>query len=111
VLNGNIIYNGGSMSGDGVTQLVEIPLVDTYTVDARLEENTLVFDTNYAIDAYSVDLTPIKSLSDFGFIIQPQVINQNITLPTNSVVHYQSPLNMGNGYVLEIPGNTVLIID
>lgn len=111
VLNGNIIYNGGSMSGDGVTQLVDIPLVDTYTVGARLEENILVFDTNYAIDAYSVDLTPIKSLSDFGFVIQPQVINQNITLPTNSVVHYQGPLTMGNGYVLDVPGNTILIID
>ena len=111
VLNGDIILNGGSISGDGTTQLVEIPTVEIHTIDARLENNSLTFDTNQMVDAYSVDLTPIKSLSDFGFVITPQSINQNIVLPNNSIVHYPSPLVIGDGYVLDIPENTTLIID
>jgi hypothetical protein len=111
ILNGNIIYNGGSMSGDGTTLLVDMPTVEIHTTDARLENNLLVFDTNQSVNAYSVDLTPIKSLSDFGFIITPQSINQNIILPDNSIVHYPGPLTMGGDYVLEVPGSTTLIID
>ena len=113
VLNGDIILNGGSISGDGTTQLVEIPTVEIHTIDARLENDLLTFDTNQMVDAYSVDLTPIKSLSDFGFVITPQfqTINQNITLPDNSIIHYPGPLIMGGSYVLVIPGDTTLIID
>lgn len=110
VLNGDIIMNGGSISGDGTTLLVDVPLSETHTTDARLVGNTIFFDTNQTIDAYSVDLTPIKSISDFGFVIKQQTINQNITLPENAVVEYPSPLVMGNGYVLDVPANTTLII-
>lgn len=49
-----------------------------------------------------------KGLSDLGFYVKPNIINQNVVLPGDSQVTCFSPLNMGFGYTLIIPLNTTL---
>lgn len=52
------------------------------------------------------------SLSELGFTIvsQPSIINQDITLPDNSVLTYQGPLTIGEGFTLTVPSGTTLTI-
>lgn len=114
----DIYVTGGTCNGTDIiltrndNNSISIPFTaETHTTGVRLVSNLLIFDTNQSINAYSVDLTPIKSISDFGFIIKQQTINQNITLPENSLIEYPSPLVMGSGYTLNVPGNTTLIIN
>jgi hypothetical protein len=53
-----------------------------------------------------------SSLPELGFVTAPLVINQDITLPDNSVVYYYGELTIGSGYTLTIPSGTTLeIID
>ena len=46
VLNGDIILNGGSISGDGTTQLVEIPIFNTVTTGGTYSNGTATFTNN-----------------------------------------------------------------
>lgn len=52
------------------------------------------------------------SLTELGFTIvsQPSIINQDITLPDNSVLTYQGPLTIGQGFTLTVPSGTTLTI-
>jgi hypothetical protein len=49
-------------------------------------------------------------LSNLGFSVTPDVINQDIELPDNSTVYFNGNLEMGSGYTLTIPTGTTLVI-
>jgi hypothetical protein len=52
--------------------------------------------------------TGSTSLSEYGFITTPAEINQDITLPEDSIVYYYGDLKIGSGYTLTIPSGTTL---
>jgi hypothetical protein len=66
-LNGNIeIPSGYTLNGVSVDNIITGSTVDTYTSGATLSGNTIVFDRNDLINAYSVDLTPILVNQDLS---------------------------------------------
>lgn len=49
------------------------------------------------------------SLFDLGFIVTPNIINQDVDLPDNSIVYYYGDLEIASGYTLNIPTGTTLV--
>ena len=54
VLNGDIILNGGSISGDGTTQLFDLPIFNTVTTGGTYSDGTATF-TNNTGGTFNVD--------------------------------------------------------
>jgi hypothetical protein len=106
VLNGDVILDGGIISGDGTTLLVDLPEINTYTETARLVNNTLHFDTTDGLSTYTVDLSPLI----FTGNTLPTNINQiyvsNLKSPSVLTVHGKL---QQNGNTASGTGNNVAL--
>ena len=79
------------------------------------EELILIMDNGVT---KNMELTNVKdfvlsgesTLSNLGFVITPEVINQDVELPDNSTVYYYGTLEIGSGYTLTVPSGTTLVI-
>lgn len=121
--NGNVIIGGlytggtfvGSVTDDG-NGLVYIDNTDPY--------NPIVFSTGVTTDNITIigtglnnnpiSLNPnYSSLSDLGFEIRSKptkIINQNVLIPEDVDVTYNSPLTLGGIYTLTVPISSTLTI-
>jgi hypothetical protein len=91
--------------------------INQFNTDVILtgEELILIMDNGVT---KNMELTNVKdfvlsgesTLSNLGFIITPEVINQDVELPDNSTVYYNGVLEIGSGYTLTIPSGTTLVV-
>lgn len=51
-----------------------------------------------------------SKLPEYGFIVTPDSIDTDINLPEFSTIRYFGPLTMGNGFTLDVPTTSTLII-
>jgi hypothetical protein len=101
-------FNGGTFSVSGFK-------TDDITLTGGTYSNGTATFTNNIGDSFSVSgfSTVTTVLSDLGFSISSlptKTINQNILLPEDSYITYNSPLVMGDGYDLIIPSSSILEI-
>jgi hypothetical protein len=91
--------------------------INQFSADEILTGNELILIMSDGI-TQNMELTNVKdfvlsgesTLSNLGFTIVPDVINQNIELPDNSTVYYSGGIEMGSGYTLTVPSGTTLVI-
>jgi hypothetical protein len=91
--------------------------INQFSADEILTGNELILIMSDGI-TQNMELTNVKdfvlsgesTLSNLGFTIVPDVINQNIELPDNSTVYYSGDIEMGSGYTLTVPSGTTLVI-
>ena len=122
ILTGNELI---LMMSDGVTQNMELTTVKDfvlsgvsntgiYITGGTYNSGIATFTNNiggiFSVSGFTINST---SLSDLGFSITSlptAVINQNISLPNDSYVTYQSPLVINNGYTLTVPPSSMFTI-
>jgi hypothetical protein len=114
----NVYYYGDLSIASGYT--LTIPSGTTLTIIDANQVTTTVTGGTYnngvatftSSDDSSFDVlgfyTGSTSLSEYGFITTPAEINQDITLPEDSIVYYYGDLKIGSGYTLTIPSGTTL---
>jgi hypothetical protein len=91
--------------------------INQFSADEILTGNELILIMSDGI-TQNMELTNVKdfvlngesTLSNLGFTIVPDVINQDIELPDNSTVYYNGNIEIGSGYTLTIPSGTTLVI-
>ena len=89
--------------------------INQFITDTNLTGSELVLMMDNGVTKNMV-LTSVKdfildgasSLPELGFITAPLVINQDITLPDNSIVYYYGDLTIASGYTMTIPSGTTL---
>jgi hypothetical protein len=88
-LRGEVIYTANTVGPtlilkkiNGGEILIELSGVNTYTTNAILSGDTLIFDRNDTSNAYNVDLS---SLGQTGSTLVPLIYNDAITVPNNSI--------------------------
>ena len=109
--NGTITFEnntGGTFSVSGLyTGNTEV-----YVTGGTYNSGTAMF-TNNTGGTFNVDgfFTGSTALSDLGFSISAlptKIIYQNVSLPEDSYITYNSPLVIAGGYNLTIPSSTIL---
>jgi hypothetical protein len=91
--------------------------INQFNTDTNLTGNELILIMDNGITK-NMELTNVKdfvlsgesTLSNLGFIITPEIINQDVELPDNSTVYYNGPLEIASGYTLTVPTGTTLVI-
>jgi len=91
--------------------------INQFGTDIILTGNELILIMDNGVTK-NMELTNVKdfvlsgesTLSNLGFTITPDVINQDVDLPDNSIVYYRGNLEIGSGYTLTIPTGTTLVI-
>ena len=91
--------------------------INQFNTDEILTGNELILIMSDGVTK-NMELTTVKdfvlsgesALSNLGFVINPNVINQDIELPDNSIVYHYGEVEMGSGYTLTIPSGTTLVI-
>jgi hypothetical protein len=91
--------------------------INQFNTDIILTGNELILIMDNGVTK-NMELTNVKdfvlsgesTLSNLGFVITPEVINQDVELPDNSTVYYYGTLEIGSGYTLTVPSGTTLVI-
>ncbi len=91
--------------------------INQFSTDVNLTGEELILIMCSGVTK-NMELTNVKdfvlsgesTLSNLGFIITPEIINQDVELPDNSTVYYNGPLEIGSGYTLTVPTGTTLVI-
>lgn len=91
--------------------------INQFNTDTNLTGSELVLMMDNGITK-NMELTNVKdfvlsgesTLSNLGFTITPDVINQDVELPDNSTVYYNGVLEIGSGYTLTVPSGTTLVV-
>jgi hypothetical protein len=93
-------FTGGTVTGESL-------------FESGLSASTISGDTFYGNGGLLGGVVGL-TYDYFGFTITspiPTTINQNITLPYNSDVEYNGPLQIDMGYILVVPDGTSLVIN
>lgn len=91
--------------------------INQFNTDIILTGNELILIMDNGVTK-NMELTNVKdfvlsgesTLSNLGFIITPEVINQDVELPDNSTVYYYGTLEIGSGYTLTVPSGTTFVV-